>query len=449
MCNMAYGAFVFALCFATMHSATVSDKSKGFIRVPLSDPEANLAADYAATAYNRKSDSPYLFRLRQLKSAKYKMVSLGVKMYLVTFDIMETLCQEHMTLRICPFRTDRDTVMGTCQGVVYFELGFQVKTYKTTCDLLKPVKEMVEKHVAVVCEGCLMSARPDDPSVKETVELALKKYNHENKGRRKFALSKITFATRELSEGERYWVNFKIHEMECPDDANQVASNCSLKPLGAAVIGDCHAESVFPVAGMSGHIQGFPKCHLILPILDEDIVAVNASCTGCSLPLNTKDPRVQSSIDFAISRFNNKSNEAFKYALTRVISAEHEVSAGEEITVHFDLIETDCPKVNESTEETCEPKTPTEAGMANCSAVQKYDIFGKLLYHRLMCGLVCSGTVRELDIVEVYMNGTEEETMQPLELTEPTSNDMTKLTAEPTSELAPEPEEEPDRNTRR
>ncbi|XP_067861388.1 T-kininogen 2-like [Heptranchias perlo] len=427
--------------FSTLKKAIVSVKStEVFTRVPVFDREANLAVDYAVSAYNRKSDNPYLFKQRHLKSAKYKITSPGVKAYIVIFDIKETLCQEQMELRACPFRSDSDAAVGMCEAEVLFEFGFQIKVpEQPLCNLLKPVKE-VEVTVAVTCEDCPVFASLDNPLVKASVELALKFFNNENKKKRTFTLSKIIYAIKKVVVGDTYWVRFQIQETECRKDKNERWSDCPLKAMDEAVIGVCQAEVLFPIGETKGQMRGFPKCQLIQLIVDEDVDAL--SCIGCLVPLKTNDPRVHRTVEYAISKFNDKSGQLFKFALARVLSAKHETTAGEEITLNFRLIETTCPNNNDTAPDMCGPKIPATAGSAVCLTKQNYDIFGKLLYHRLRCNVTQDWTVHALDVTEVSINGTE--SLEELQPEEPVASESTITpSAEPATEPPAEPATEP------
>ncbi|XP_067915367.1 kininogen-1-like [Heterodontus francisci] len=438
---MARDIFVYVLfCFCLVLSATVSVKSaEVLIRVPVSDREANLAVDYAMNAYNRKSNNPYLFKQSHLKSAKYKITSPGVKAYTVMFDIKETACREQVELRACPFKSDSDAAVGTCEAEVLIEFGFQIKVPEApSCNLLKPVKRVVET-VAVPCEGCPVSVSLDDPLVKASVELAVKVFNGENKKKRTFTLSKIIYAIKEMVIGERYWVHFQIQETECRGDKNELWSDCPLKAKDEAVLGHCLAEVLFPIDETKGQMRGLPKCQLFQLIVDEDVDVL--SCVGCLLPLKTNDPRVHRTVQHAISKFNDNSGQLFKFALARILSAEHKTFAGEEITLNFSLIETTCPNNNDTAPDTCGPKIPATAGSAVCLTKQNYDIFGNLLYHRLRCNVTQDWTVRALDVTEVSRNGTDSLELEPEEPV--TSETTTKFPVEPTTEHPTEPPAEP------
>uniref|UniRef100_UPI00398F5E74 kininogen-1-like isoform X2 n=1 Tax=Pristiophorus japonicus TaxID=55135 RepID=UPI00398F5E74 len=331
-----------------------------------------------------------------------QITSPGVKAYTVIFEIKETLCQDQVELRACPFRSDSNAAMGTCKAEVLFEFGFQIKVPEVpSCNLLKPVKEVVET-VAATCEGCPLSASLDNPLVKASVELALKIFNDENKKKRTFALSKIIYAIKEVVIGERYWVYFQIQETECQEDRSKLWSDCPLKAVDEAVIGDCYTEVLFPVGATKGQMRGFPKCQLIQLIVDEDADAL--PCIGCLQPLKTNDPRVHRTVEHAISKFNNKSGQLFKFALTRVLSAEHE-------------------------------------GSAICLTRQNYDIFGKLLYHRLRCNVTQDWTFHTLNVTEVSRNGTDSlEELQPEEplVSEPTIKTPAESATEHPTELPAE-----------
>uniref|UniRef100_UPI00398E79D6 kininogen-1-like isoform X5 n=1 Tax=Pristiophorus japonicus TaxID=55135 RepID=UPI00398E79D6 len=293
--------------------------------------------------------------------------------------------------------------------------------------------------VAATCEGCPLSASLDNPLVKASVELALKIFNDENKKKRTFALSKIIYAIKEVVIGERYWVYFQIQETECQEDRSKLWSDCPLKAVDEAVIGDCYTEVLFPVGATKGQMRGFPKCQLIQLIVDEDADAL--PCIGCLQPLKTNDPRVHRTVEHAISKFNNKSGQLFKFALTRVLSAEHESSAGEEITLNFTLIETICPNNNDTAPDVCGPKIPATAGSAICLTRQNYDIFGKLLYHRLRCNVTQDWTFHTLNVTEVSRNGTDSlEELQPEEplVSEPTIKTPAESATEHPTELPAE-----------
>uniref|UniRef100_UPI00398EAB3E kininogen-1-like isoform X4 n=1 Tax=Pristiophorus japonicus TaxID=55135 RepID=UPI00398EAB3E len=282
-----------------------------------------------------------------------QITSPGVKAYTVIFEIKETLCQDQVELRACPFRSDSNAAMGTCKAEVLFEFGFQIKVPEVpSCNLLKPVKEVVET-VAATCEGCPLSASLDNPLVKASVELALKIFNDENKKKRTFALSKIIYAIKEVVIGERYWVYFQIQETECQEDRSKLWSDCPLKAVDEAVIGDCYTEVLFPVGATKGQMRGFPKCQLIQLIVDEDADAL--PCIGCLQPLKTNDPRVHRTVEHAISKFNNKSGQLFKFALTRVLSAEHE-EVSRNGTDSLEELQPEEPLVSEPT-----IKTPAES----------------------------------------------------------------------------------------
>ncbi|GCC28609.1 hypothetical protein chiPu_0007040 [Chiloscyllium punctatum] len=440
---MAYGCFVSVLfCFCLVLSAMVSVKSKEvFTRVPLSDREANLAVDYAVNAYNTKSDNLYLFKQTQLKSAKYKITSPGVKAYTVIFDIKETFCQEQVELRACPFKSDSDAAVGVCKAEVFFEFGFQIKIPDTpSCKLITPVKRVVET-VAVTCEGCLVSASLDDPLVKASVELAVKVFNDERKSKRTFTHGKIIYAIKEVVIGKKYWVHFQIQETECQEDVNELWSNCPLKATDEAVLGHCYAEVLFLAGETKGQIRGLPKCQLFQLIKDEDVDGV--SCVGCLLPLRVNDSRVHRSVEYAISKFNDNSGQLYKFALARVLSAEHETSVGEEITLNFTLIETTCLNNNDTEPDICGPKIPATAGSAVCLTKQNFDIFGELLYHRLTCNVTQDWTLYAIDVLEVFRNGTNSSELQLQKLrtfestVDPTTDHPTEAPAEPENSKEP------------
>ncbi|XP_048410365.1 kininogen-1-like isoform X2 [Stegostoma tigrinum] len=399
---MAYGCLACVLfCFCVVLSATVSVKFKElFTRVPISDREANLAVDYAVNAYNIKSDNLYLFKQMQLKSAKYKAV-------------------------------------GICKAEVFFEFGFQIKIPEApSCKLITPVKRVVET-VAVTCEGCPVSVSLDDPLVKASVELAVKAFNIENKKKRRFTHGKIIYAIKEAVIGEKYWVHFQIQETECQEDVNELWSNCPLKATDEAVLGHCYAEVLFPAGETKGQIRGLPKCQLFQPITDEDVDGV--SCVGCPLPLRVNDPRVHRSVEYAISKFNDNSGQLYKFALARVLSAEHETSVGEEITLNFTLIETTCLNNNDTEPDTCGPKIPATAGSAICLTKQNFDIFGELLYHRLTCNVTQDWTLYAIDVLEASRNGTNSSELQPQKPTtpEPTVDHTTDCPTEPQNSKEP------------
>ncbi|XP_041058323.1 kininogen-1 isoform X2 [Carcharodon carcharias] len=246
-----------------------------------------------------------------------------------------------------------------CEAEVVFEFGFQIKVPETPlCNLIKPVKRVVET-VAVTCEGCPVSVTLDNPLVKASVELAVKAFNDENKKKRTFTLNKIIYAIKEVVIGERYWVHFQIQETECQEDRNEFSSDCPIKAKDEAVLGHCSAEVLFPIGKTKGHLIGLPKCQLFQLIVDEDVDGL--SCVGCRLPLKTNDPRVHRTVEHAISKFNDNSGQLYKFALARVLSAEHETSAGEIITLNFTLIETTCLNNNDTAQDMCGPKIPATA----------------------------------------------------------------------------------------
>ncbi|XP_078090852.1 kininogen-1-like [Mustelus asterias] len=439
---MERGVFRYVLfCFYLLLSTMVSVKSaEVYTRVPVSDREANLAVDYAVNAYNRKSDNPYLFKQRHLKSAKYKITSPGVKAYTVIFDIKETFCKEQVELRACAFKSEGDAVVGICEAEVSFEFGFKIKVPETlSCDLIRPVKRVVET-VAVTCEHCPVSVSLDNPLVNASVELAVKAFNDANKKKRTFTLNKIIYAIKEVIIGERYWVHFQIHETMCQEDKNELSSDCPLKAKNEAVLGDCYAETLFPVGETKGQLRGLPNCQLFQLIVDED--GDGLSCAGCLLPLKTNDPRVHRTVEHAISKFNDNSGQLYKFALARVLSAEHEISAGEVITLNFTLIETTCLNNNDTAQDTCGPKIPATAGSAVCLTKQNYDIFGELLYHRLMCNMTQDWTMYAIDVTEVFRNETNSLGLQP-EMPgtfEPTMNSPVDPTIEHPTESVAEPQ---------
>ncbi|XP_041058321.1 kininogen-1 isoform X1 [Carcharodon carcharias] len=322
-----------------------------------------------------------------------------------------------------------------CEAEVVFEFGFQIKVPETPlCNLIKPVKRVVET-VAVTCEGCPVSVTLDNPLVKASVELAVKAFNDENKKKRTFTLNKIIYAIKEVVIGERYWVHFQIQETECQEDRNEFSSDCPIKAKDEAVLGHCSAEVLFPIGKTKGHLIGLPKCQLFQLIVDEDVDGL--SCVGCRLPLKTNDPRVHRTVEHAISKFNDNSGQLYKFALARVLSAEHETSAGEIITLNFTLIETTCLNNNDTAQDMCGPKIPATAGSAICLTKQNYDIFGELLYHRLRCNVTQDWTVHAIDVTEVFRNGTDSLEFQPEKPV--TSEPTMKSPVNPTTEHPTEP----------
>ncbi|XP_072326973.1 kininogen-1-like [Scyliorhinus torazame] len=438
---MARGDFGCVLfCFCLLLSIMVSVKSaEVYTRVPVSDREANLAVDYAVNAYNRKSDNPYLFKQRYLNSAKYKITSPGVKSYTVIFDIKETFCQEQVELRVCPFKSDSDAAVGVCEAEVFFEFGFQIKVPETpSCNLRRPVKRVVET-VAVPCEHCPVSVNLDNPLVNASVELAVKAFNDANKGKRTFSLHKIIYAMKEVVIRERYWVHFQIQETVCQEDKHELSPECPLKAKDEAVLGNCYADVLFPIGETKGQLRGLPKCQLFQLIVDKDVDGL--SCVGCFLPLRTNDPRVHRTMEHAISKFNDNSGQRYKFALARVLTAEHETSADEVITLNFTLIETTCLNNNDTAPDMCGPKIPATAGSAVCLTKQHYDIFGELLYHRLRCNVTQDWIVYANDVTEVFGNGTDSLGLQS---EKPVTPEPTmKSRVDPTIEHITEPPAEP------
>ncbi|XP_032895777.1 kininogen-1-like [Amblyraja radiata] len=428
---MACGVLVYVLlCFSLLLLTSVTIKSAEiFIQVPVSDREANLAVDYAVNAYNRKSANPYLFKQQQLKSAKYKITSPGVKAYTVIFDIKESVCQEQVELRTCRFKSDGDAVEGVCKAEIFFQFGFNIKVPKTPmCDLRMPIKKVVET-IAIPCEDCPVSASLDNPMVKASVELALKIFNYENKKKRTFALNKILYAIKEVVMGEIYWVHFRIWETECGENKKKHWSDCPLKAIDEAIIGDCRAVVLFPIGDTTGQIRGIPKCQLIQLIMDEDVSSV--PCIDCLRPLKVTDPRVHKVVEHSISKFNDNSGQLYKFVLARVLSAVHENSIGENITLNFELIETTCPNNNETVPDMCGPKIPATAGSAVCFTMQTYGIFGKLVYHKLTCNVTIDWKVYILNYTEVFWNETDY--LKELQPEESTVSEFTiKTSVEPT-----------------
>ncbi|GCB72452.1 hypothetical protein scyTo_0002003 [Scyliorhinus torazame] len=372
-----------------------------YTRVPVSDREANLAVDYAVNAYNRKSDNPYLFKQRYLNSAKYKITSPGVKSYTVIFDIKETFCQEQVELRVCPFKSDSDAAVGVCEAEVFFEFGFQIKVPETpSCNLRRPVKRVGE------------ILNRDFIFLSEKQKVVIR---------------------------ERYWVHFQIQETVCQEDKHELSPECPLKAKDEAVLGNCYADVLFPIGETKGQLRGLPKCQLFQLIVDKDVDGL--SCVGCFLPLRTNDPRVHRTMEHAISKFNDNSGQRYKFALARVLTAEHETSADEVITLNFTLIETTCLNNNDTAPDMCGPKIPATAGSAVCLTKQHYDIFGELLYHRLRCNVTQDWIVYANDVTEVFGNGTDSLGLQS---EKPVTPEPTmKSRVDPTIEHITEPPAEP------
>ncbi|XP_043944455.1 kininogen-2-like [Protopterus annectens] len=410
-----YFTVILSLVFALFVECFANPTAK-LIQAPLSDLEANAAAESAINVYNTGSDNPFQFKLQRLTSASYKVLHGGEKNYVLKYEMKETICPKGSKARpqSCSFRTEPDTILGVCEAEVLAEPNSKFKVFRTPlCKLLKPVIEEVTVH-SVKCTGCPESVSPDDPKVKESVKLALEKYNLDNAENRTFILSKISFATKEVTIGEKIWVSFKIQESSCPPKSRPDSQECLPKELGIAVIGDCQAEVLFLFAGRTGHIYRPPKCTLVHPVIEKGVAITKVTCIGCSVPLHVNDTRVQKSVNDTIAKFNNIS-QLVPFAMDQVISATHESIAGEEITVHLKLIEVSCPAGHGSIMKKCPPKDSRTDGSAVCLADQKYNTDGNLVYHHFVCNVTKSGQVKPLTATAVHHYEKDEENSSPAE----------------------------------
>nr|XP_014343497.1 PREDICTED: kininogen-2-like [Latimeria chalumnae] len=195
----------------------VTETDDGFMWIPVSDPEANFGAYFAVNMHNSKSNYSNLFRVKKLTSAKFKTVKLGMKKYIIKFQIQETLCRskDKINLLECEYRQQNDAISGSCVAELCFKLGFHVEELQNLiCQLSDPKSTSavaISKPQKRTCEGCPISVSPEDLKVKEIMEQILQdpSINPNNN----FKLCKVTHAAKEVAVGEKYWISFWIERI--------------------------------------------------------------------------------------------------------------------------------------------------------------------------------------------------------------------------------------------
>ncbi|XP_041646618.1 fetuin-B-like [Cheilinus undulatus] len=196
-----------------------------------SSPEAVRVAEDALDQINRDQTEGYILSLNRLYDVTHTPEKdTGGSLYSLTIDVLETKCPifSRKSWKQCEVRSIGDLpVYGECEISAYIDSNVTLRSY--TCAL----REVSAAEVHSVCPDCPTSNNLSDPSVRETVNLALEKFNKDNGLAKYFSLEKITRASFQWVVGPSTFVEFIIAETECSNETDaRDLSNCS--PM------DCH-----------------------------------------------------------------------------------------------------------------------------------------------------------------------------------------------------------------
>ncbi|CAG5863170.1 unnamed protein product [Menidia menidia] len=178
-----------------------------------SSAEAVRVAEEALEQINQDRTDGYILSLNRLYDLSHTSEQeKGGLHYKLTIDVMETKC--HITSRKpwkqCEVRDLGNLpVYGVCQVSAFADTQVRLQNY--TCAL----HEVPATAVVDACPDCPTAENLNEPVIKETANLSLKRFNEESNLANYFTLENITKASSQWVVGPSYFVEFTIVETVC------------------------------------------------------------------------------------------------------------------------------------------------------------------------------------------------------------------------------------------
>ncbi|XP_024864562.1 fetuin-B-like [Kryptolebias marmoratus] len=194
------------------------------------NPAAVRVAEEALDLINQDRTGGYVLSLNRLYDVSHtSQQEKGGSFYKLTIDVSETKC--HITSRKpwkqCEVRGIADVpVHGECEVSAVIDSQVELKSY--SCSL----REVPATSIVEACPDCPTAENLNDPVVKETTNLSLKRFNEESRLGNYFTLDNITKASSQWFHGPSYFVEFTILETVC-------SKKTEISELGHCPLMDC------------------------------------------------------------------------------------------------------------------------------------------------------------------------------------------------------------------
>ncbi|XP_048397825.2 kininogen-1 [Stegostoma tigrinum] len=182
----------------------------------------------------------------------------------------------------------------------------------------------------------------NNPEVLIAVDFTLRKFNAEQKSGHQYALDKVLQAEARRLHGIRYFINFSIHETDCPVGSDKIWKECNYKTHGIATIGHCESNVYIHKDNGIMDVTEF-NCTQYSD-LHTPIVPQHALCVGCPIDLPTNHSRLNETIALAIAQYNTENNYTNYFRHAEVFKFTSQVVAGIVYGLEFSIKETECSK---------------------------------------------------------------------------------------------------------
>ncbi|KAI3368469.1 hypothetical protein L3Q82_025480 [Scortum barcoo] len=132
-----------------------------------------------------------------------------------------------------------EKVYGECEVSAYVDSQVKLQSYSCA------IREVPATAVVRVCPDCPTAENLNEPIVKETANLSLKRFNEESRLANYFTLENITRASSQWVVGPSYFVEFTILETVCSSKTDpSELSNCPPMDCQFAHRGFCLASHI-------------------------------------------------------------------------------------------------------------------------------------------------------------------------------------------------------------
>lgn len=217
--------YLLLLCLALLQqearAALVSSGCRG--------PEALRVAEEALEQINQDLTDGYILSLNRLYDVSHTPAKKkGVTVYKLIIDVMETNCHiiSRKHWKQCAVRGVEDIpVYGECELYANVDSGVKLQNYSCA------TREVPAIEVLNVCPDCPTPDSLNEPVVKETVNLSLKRFNKESKLTNYFTVDKITRASSQWVFSAAYFVEFTIVETVCPKNGIEPSELEKCQPM--------------------------------------------------------------------------------------------------------------------------------------------------------------------------------------------------------------------------
>lgn len=192
-------------------------------------PETLAVAEGALAQINQDRTNGYILSLNRLYDvSRTPGKEEGGSLYKLTIDVMETDCHvfSRKHFKQCEVRSIGDVpVYGECELSVYVDTKVKLQNY--TC----AIRQVPAIEVVNVCPDCPTPDDINEPVVKDTVQLSLKRFNKESRLSNYFTLENITRASSQWVFSASYFVEFTIVETVCSKNNTEASEVANCPPM--------------------------------------------------------------------------------------------------------------------------------------------------------------------------------------------------------------------------